>query len=48
MLSALRRTKSGSFDVANAITIEELKTLPPSQLQKRLIPIRDAVPSFAL
>ncbi len=48
MLSRLRRTKCGAFDVKDAITIEQLQALQPSQLQKQLINIADAVPSFAL
>lgn len=36
-LSALRRTKSGRFDVEGAITIEELKTLPRSEVEARVM-----------
>ncbi len=36
-LRALRRTKSGRFDVTGAVTIEELKTLPREQLEQRIL-----------
>jgi len=36
-LTALRRTKSGRFSVDGAVTIEELKTLPLSELERRVL-----------
>lgn len=36
-LRALRRTKSGRFGVEGAVTVEELKTLPPGQLAPRVL-----------
>jgi len=48
MLTELRRTKNGTFDVSNAITIAQLNELAPSQIKNHLINMRDAVPSFAL
>lgn len=40
-LAALRRTHSGAFDVADAITLDALRESPPA-----LRPARDAVPEF--
>ena len=37
-LATLRRTKSGKFDVADAIEFEEVLNLPLSELEKRVIP----------
>lgn len=37
-LSGLRRTVSGKFKVSNATTLEELTSLSPSELNKRVIP----------
>lgn len=36
-LSALRRTRSGKFDVNGAVTIEELKTLPREEIVNRIL-----------
>ncbi len=36
-LRALRRTKSGRFDVEGAITIDELKSLPREQIEARVL-----------
>ena len=38
-LSGLRRTVSGKFKVSNATKLEELTSLSPSELNKRVIPI---------
>jgi tRNA pseudouridine55 synthase len=43
-LAALRRTSSGSFRVADALTIEQIEQLSPADLEKRLIPAHAAVP----
>jgi len=41
-LSALRRTRSGNFDVANASTLEELRALKtPAELIPRIIALAD-------
>jgi tRNA pseudouridine55 synthase len=37
-LSALRRTASGKFDVAQATRLDDLLQLPASELQQRIIP----------
>ncbi|HEX4696127.1 MAG TPA: tRNA pseudouridine(55) synthase TruB [Candidatus Udaeobacter sp.] len=36
-LKALRRTRSGRFDVANAITVDEIKQAPREQILQRLL-----------
>jgi tRNA pseudouridine55 synthase len=36
-LKTLRRTRSGRFDVANAITVEEIKRAPREQVLQRLL-----------
>jgi tRNA pseudouridine55 synthase len=47
-LAALRRTATDKFNVSQAITIDQLQTLSPTEIEKRLIAPRDAVPSFVL
>ncbi len=47
-MTALRRISSDKFDVANAVTISELSQMNPSAIKKLLIPVCEAVPSFAL
>jgi tRNA pseudouridine55 synthase len=47
-LAALRRTATDKFNVSQAITIDQLQSLGPTEIEKRLIAPRDAVPSFAL
>ncbi len=36
-LQTLRRTRSGKFSVEGAVTIEEIKTLPPEQIKSRVM-----------
>ncbi len=36
-LKSLRRTKSGRFDVTNAITVDEVKNATPEQILKRML-----------
>ena len=36
-LKALRRTKSGRFDVAGAITVDEIKTVEPVEILARIL-----------
>jgi len=38
-LAALRRLRTGGFDVADAITLEALETLPPGQAAGHLLPV---------
>lgn len=46
-LSALRRTASGKFDLAQGLTLEQIETLPLPEIEKRLIPVYAAAPSVA-
>ena len=46
-MTALRRVSSDKFDVADAVTLDELARMNPSAVKKILIPVRSAVPSFA-
>jgi tRNA pseudouridine55 synthase len=36
-LKSLRRTKSGRFDVENAITVEQIKALPREEIARRIL-----------
>ncbi|OAM91173.1 tRNA pseudouridine(55) synthase TruB [Termitidicoccus mucosus] len=47
-LSSLRRTATGRFTIDQCVTIEQLQAMSPPDIEKRLIPVRDAVPSVAL
>lgn len=47
-LSALRRTASGKFRIEQCVTMEEIQKLGPVGIDKVLIPVHQAVPSFAL
>jgi tRNA pseudouridine55 synthase len=47
-LSALRRTATDRFNVAQALTLDQIEKLPLPELQRRLIPVGEAVPSVAL
>ena len=47
-LSALRRTATDKFSVAQALTMEEIERLSIPEIEKRLIPVSQAVPSVAL
>jgi len=47
-LSALRRTATGKFTAEQCLTLEQIQALSTSELEKRLVHVRDAVPSFAL
>ncbi len=47
-LSSLRRTATGKFTVAQCLTLEQIQALSLPELEKRLVPVRDAVPSIAL
>ena len=40
-MAALRRTRSGKFDLTKSTTFEELKTLPREELLARLLSLRD-------
>jgi tRNA pseudouridine55 synthase len=45
-LSSLRRTKAGVFTLANAVTIDELKTSTPEQLEARTLHARTLLPDM--
>jgi tRNA pseudouridine55 synthase len=47
-LSSLRRTATGKFTVDQCLTIEQIQALSSPELEKRLVPVREAVPTFAL
>jgi tRNA pseudouridine55 synthase len=43
-LKTLRRTRSGNFDVAQALTLEQLQAMPLPEVEKYLIPAHVALP----
>jgi len=45
-LSALRRTATDKFNVSQALTLDAIQALSLPDIEKRLIPAREAVPSF--
>jgi tRNA pseudouridine55 synthase len=45
-LSSLRRTRAGAFTLAQSITIDELKTLSPAQIEARLPHPRTLLPEM--
>jgi len=47
-LSSLRRTASGRFSVAQALTMEQIEAMTIPEIEGRLIPVHQAVPSVAL
>jgi tRNA pseudouridine55 synthase len=47
-LSALRRTATDQFNISQAMTLGEIEALSLPEIEKRLIPVRLAVPSVAL
>lgn len=47
-LNVLRRTAVGQFRVEKSSTIDELESMAPSALRKKLIPVIQAVPTHAL
>ena len=46
-LSALRRTGSGKFDIAQCLTLEAIEAMPLPEIEKRLIPVYEAAPRVA-
>jgi tRNA pseudouridine55 synthase len=46
-LSALRRTSTDKFDLANALTLDAIEALSLPEIEKRLIPVHEAAPSLA-
>ncbi len=47
-LCRLRRTGAGKFGLGDALPLEEIEALPPSELDGRLLPVTQTVPSHAL
>jgi tRNA pseudouridine55 synthase len=47
-LSKLRRTATGKFTISQCLTMEEIEALSLPEIEKRLLPVMEAVPSFAL
>ena len=47
-LSALRRTASGKFTIAQCLPLETIETLARTAIEARLIPVHEAAPSVAL
>lgn len=47
-LAALRRTATANFNVAQALTLEQLQAMTLPEIEKRLIAAHDAVPRFVL
>jgi tRNA pseudouridine55 synthase len=47
-LSALRRTATDKFNISQALTLDQIQALSLPEIEKRLIPVYDAVPSIAL
>lgn len=45
-LSALRRTATDKFNVTQALTLDQIQALSLPEIEKRLIPAREAVPGF--
>lgn len=47
-LSKLRRTATGRFVISQCVTLDEIQAMPLPEIEKRLLPVHEAVPSFAL
>lgn len=47
-LSALRRTVSGKFTIAQCTPLDAIESLTLPEIEKRLIPVHEAAPSVAL
>jgi tRNA pseudouridine55 synthase len=47
-LSALRRTATDRFQVSQALTMEQIEAMPLPEIERRLIPVHQAVPTVAL
>ncbi len=47
-LSALRRTATDRFNVSQALTLDQIEKLSMPEIQRKLIPVGEAVPSVAL
>jgi tRNA pseudouridine55 synthase len=47
-LSALRRTATDRFRISQALTLDAIEQMPLPEIEKRLIPVREAAPKVAL
>ncbi|MEO6875257.1 MAG: tRNA pseudouridine(55) synthase TruB [Opitutaceae bacterium] len=47
-LSALRRTATDRFNIAQAMTLDVIEAMPIPEIERRLIPVYEAAPSVAL
>ncbi len=47
-LTALRRTATGKLVVAQCLTLDQIQALPLPEIGKRLLPVHEVVPTFAL
>jgi tRNA pseudouridine55 synthase len=47
-ISALRRTATGKFAIAQCLTLDQIQAMTLPEIEKRLLPVHEAVPSFAL
>jgi tRNA pseudouridine55 synthase len=47
-LSALRRTSTDKFNIADSLTLDQIEALSLPEIEKRLIPVHQAAPSIAL
>ena len=47
-LAALRRTATEKFNIAEALTLDQIEALALPEIEKRLIPVHQAAPSIAL
>jgi tRNA pseudouridine55 synthase len=47
-LSGLRRTATGKFTIDQCLTLDQIQALSLPEIERRLIPVHQAVPSFAL
>jgi tRNA pseudouridine55 synthase len=47
-LTALRRTATDRFNVSQALTMEQIEALSIPEIERKLIPVSEAVPSVAL
>ena len=47
-LCALRRTATDRFNVSQALTLAQIEALPIPEIERRLIPVHQAVPAVAL
>jgi len=45
-LAGLRRTATDKFHVSQALTLDQIQAMPLPEIEKRLLHVREAVPSF--